>query len=119
MDQIVNLINFCLRFFFIYQSFNIFSMCIENQNKHNQKKNIFFPSKKNSKYAGMLKLANSDDKEEYLEIKYDKNQVIININPNTMLMQNNIPTQVATPFPPINFSQKGKTWPTKTHKEEI
>ena len=74
-----------------------------------RKKNIFLPSKKNNMYIGILKLANNDDNEEYLVIIYNNNQVTINTNPKNIFIQNKIPTYVATPFPPLNFSHKGKT----------
>ena len=48
----------------------------------------------------MLKEAINEDKDEYLKIKKINNHIIIKINPNIMLMQNKIPTYVATPFPP-------------------
>ena len=67
----------------------------------------------------MLKVAINDDKEEYLKIKKAINQVIINIKPQFKLIHNNIPKYVATPLPPLNFNQIGKTWPRNTHKEEM
>ena len=57
----------------------------------------------------MLKLAKSDDKEEYFEIKNVRNQTTIKTNPIDKLIENNIPIYVATPFPPLNLSQMGKT----------
>ena len=57
----------------------------------------------------MLNDAINDDKDEYLNIKYIINQVKINIKPNIKSIQNNIPTYVAIPLPPLNFSHKGKT----------
>ena len=67
----------------------------------------------------MLKLAKSDDKEEYFEIKKVRNQTPAKINPIDTLIENNIPTYVATPFPPLNLSQIGKTWPKNIHNEPI
>ncbi len=46
-----------------------------------KKKNKFRLFKKINKYTGMLKLANIDDKEEYLKIKKTINQIVINIKP--------------------------------------
>ena len=37
-------------------------------------------------------LATNEDNDEYLEIKYIKSQVEININPNIIFMQNKMPT---------------------------
>ena len=40
----------------------------------------------------MLNVANSDDNDEYLKIKYNKSQVEINNNPNNTFIENKIPT---------------------------
>ena len=44
--------------------------------------------------------------------------VKINRNPKLMDRANNIPRYVATPFPPLNFNQKGKICPKKASKAE-
>ena len=40
----------------------------------------------------MLNVANNDDSDEYLKIKYNMSQVEINNNPNNIFIQNKIPT---------------------------
>ena len=57
-----------------------------------KKKIIFCPLKKNNMYVGILNVANNDDSDEYLKIKYKKSQVEINNNPNSTFIQNKIPT---------------------------
>ena len=69
--------------------------------------------------TGIDKLPIKDDNEEYLNIKKTIYQISVNPIPKYMLMQNSIPTYVATPFPPLNFNQIGKTCPKKTHRDEM
>ena len=57
-----------------------------------KKKIIFCPLKKNNMYVGILNVANNDDSDEYLKIKYNKSQVEINSNPNSKFILNKIPT---------------------------
>ena len=66
-----------------------------------------------------MKLDNNEDKDEYLEKKYTNNQLTIKINPKVIFIQNKIPKYVATPFPPLNFNQTGKTCPINTDKAEM
>ena len=40
----------------------------------------------------MLRVANNEDREEYLKIKYNINHTVMNINPNIISKQNKIPT---------------------------
>ena len=63
--------------------------------------------------TGIDKLPIKDDNEEYLNIKKTIYQTSVNPIPKYMLMQNSIPTYVATPFPPLNFNQTGKICPMK------
>ena len=74
-----------------------------------RKKIIFCSFNENNMQTGMLNVPNSDDRDEYLKNKSIINQVARNINPKVILIQNKIPTQVATPLPPLNFNHKGKT----------
>ena len=39
--------------------------------------------------------------------------------PNKIFIENNIPTYVATPLPPLNLSQIGNTCPKNAHNEAI
>ena len=59
-----------------------------------------------------------EDNDEYLNIKKIINQIIPKHIPRYKLIQQSIPTYVATPFPPLNFNQIGKTCPKKIHKED-
>ena len=52
-------------------------------------------------------------KDEYLVIKTTKNQEIQKNNPKLKDKTKIIPKYVATPFPPLNFNQTGKTCPMK------
>ena len=56
---------------------------------------------------------NIDDKDENLKIRETTTQVKINKIASGSDKANNIPKYVATPFPPLNFSQTGKIWPMK------
>ena len=67
----------------------------------------------------MERLPINEDNDEYLNIKKTTNQIIPKDKPRYRLIQQSIPTYVATPFPPLNFSQIGKTCPKKTHNEDI
>ena len=53
-------------------------------------------------------VANIEDKDEYLKIKDTTAQVKINKKLKPKDIANKIPKYVATPFPPLNFSQTGK-----------
>jgi len=68
---------------------------------------------------GIERLETSEDNDEYLNIKKTVNQIIPKQIPRYKLMQHSIPTYVATPFPPLNFNQIGKTCPKKIHNEDI
>ena len=70
-------------------------------------------------YIGTIKLPIIEEREENLNIKYVVNHVIINIKDAIGLIITSIPTYVATPFPPLNFNQIGKTCPKKTINAEI
>ena len=63
--------------------------------------------------------AANDDKDENFESAKTSNQVIIKINPKLIFKANKIPKYVATPLPPLNFSQTGNTWPKKAQSEAI
>ena len=67
---------------------------------------------------GIVKVANIDDKDEYLKIKKIDNQQIPKTKPKKTFNEKSIPTYVATPLPPLNFNQMGKTWPKKTLNED-
>ena len=62
--------------------------------------------------------ANIDDKDAYLNINVTTNQVKIKIMLSWIDKANNTPKYVATPLPPLNFNQRGKTWPKKTISED-
>ena len=64
-------------------------------------------------------LAVNEDRDEYFEIKKIIIQVIANIKMKIIFKLKSIPTYVATPLPPLNFNQIGKTCPKKTLKAEI
>ena len=51
----------------------------------------------------------NEDNEENFERAKIINQVVTNINPKKKFIANKIPTYVATPLPPLNFNQIGKT----------
>ena len=61
---------------------------------------------------------NIEDNEEYLNIRETTNQVKINKKLNCSDKANNIPRYVATPFPPLNFSQIGKRCPKNTDRDD-
>ena len=61
---------------------------------------------------------NIDDKDENLKMRETTTQVNINKIASGSDKANNIPKYVATPFPPLNFSQTGKMWPKKTNKAD-
>ena len=62
--------------------------------------------------------ANIDETDEYLNIKLTTIHVKINNNANWIDNANNIPRYVATPLPPLNFSQSGKICPKKAKRLE-
>ena len=66
-----------------------------------------------------VKEENIDDKEEYLNISETTDHVKINKKLNWIDKANNIPKYVATPFPPLNFSQTGKRCPKKVNRQDI
>ena len=61
---------------------------------------------------------NIDDRDEYLNIKETANHVNINKSPNWIDRASKIPRYVATPLPPLNFSQTGKTCPKKANRHD-
>ena len=65
-----------------------------------------------------VKDANIEDREEYLNIRETVNQVNINKKPNWIDKANKIPRYVATPLPPLNFNQTGKTCPKKANRHD-
>ena len=62
--------------------------------------------------------ANIEEMEEYLNIKATAIQVNINSKLNWIDNANNIPRYVATPLPPLNFNQIGKTCPKKANRDD-
>ena len=50
-----------------------------------------------------------EDNDENLNTKKVNNQIIPKPIPKQIFIQHNIPTYVATPFPPLNFNQIGNT----------
>ena len=62
--------------------------------------------------------ANIEEMEEYLNIKATAIQVNINSKLNWIDNANNIPRYVATPLPPLNFNQAGKTCPKKAKRHD-
>jgi len=65
-----------------------------------------------------VKEENIEDTEEYLNIKETASQVNINKKLNWNDKAKRIPKYVATPLPPLNFSQIGKICPKKANKQE-
>ena len=61
---------------------------------------------------------NIEDNEEYLNMRETTNQEKINKKLNWSDKANNIPRYVATPFPPLNFSQIGKRCPKKVSNDD-
>ena len=53
--------------------------------------------------------ATNEDKDENLDRLNVINQEIIKTKPKFKFIANRIPKYVATPFPPLNLSQTGKT----------
>ena len=62
-----------------------------------------------------VKAPNIDEREEYLNINDNINQVNINNKPSWIDKAVIIPKYVATPFPPLNFNHNGKRWPRKAN----
>ena len=71
------------------------------------------------RYAGIDAAPMIDDSDEYLVDINITIQLIMKIAPNKISIENKIPTYVATPFPPLNLSHTGNTWPKKAHNEAI
>ena len=67
----------------------------------------------------IVKLANIEDTDEYLNINEVTIQVNINKKLSSIERANNIPKYVATPFPPLNFNHAGNMCPRKVIKAEI
>ena len=65
-----------------------------------------------------VKDENIEAKEEYLNIKNTTIQVAINKKLNWIDTANKIPRYVATPLPPLNFNQTGKTCPKKANRHD-
>ena len=61
---------------------------------------------------------NIEDRDEYLNINETVNHVNINKIPNRIDKASKIPRYVATPFPPLNFNQTGKTCPKKASRHD-
>ena len=55
------------------------------------------------------KVETIEDKDEYLVNRKIINHEPQKIKPKKISIENNIPTYVATPLPPLNFNQNGKT----------
>jgi hypothetical protein len=61
---------------------------------------------------------NIEDRDEYLNINETVNHVNINKIPNGIDKASKIPRYVATPLPPLNFTQTGKTCPKKASRHD-
>ena len=61
---------------------------------------------------------NIEDTEEYLNIKDTADHVKINKKLNWIDKANKIPRYVATPLPPLNFNQTGKTCPKNASRHD-
>ena len=61
----------------------------------------------------------NDANEENLDIIKIINQQMPNTKPKVKFKEKSIPTYVATPLPPLNFSHTGNTWPIKADKADI
>ena len=71
---------------------------------------------KYTEYRSKEKVEIIDDKEEYLKIYKIINQIIPNIKARLKEKPKIIPKKMATPLPPLNFSQIGYMWPIKQIK---
>ena len=65
-----------------------------------------------------VKDENIEDRDEYLNINETVNHVKINKIPNRIDKASKIPRYVATPLPPLNFNQTGKTCPKKASRHD-
>ena len=65
-----------------------------------------------------VKEENIEDRDEYLNIRETVSHVNINRKPNWIDRASKIPKYVATPLPPLNFSQTGKMWPKKARRQD-
>ena len=65
-----------------------------------------------------VKDENIEDRDEYLNIRETVSHVNTNRRPNCIDRASKIPRYVATPFPPLNFSQIGKTCPKKANRHD-
>ena len=70
-------------------------------------------------YTGIDSDPINEANDEYLEIKKIINQQTPNTKPKVKVKEKSIPTYVATPLPPLNFSHTGNTWPIKADKADI
>jgi len=70
-------------------------------------------------YTGIDSDPINEANDEYLEIKKIINQQTPNTKPKVKFKEKSIPTYVATPLPPLNFSHTGNTWPIKADKADI
>jgi len=62
--------------------------------------------------------ANIEERDEYLNTKEIAIHVNMNKKLNSIDKANRIPKYVATPLPPLNFNQIGKTCPKKAARQE-
>ena len=65
-----------------------------------------------------LNVANTDDTDEYLKISKITTQVNINSKDSWIESAVMMPRYVATPFPPLNLSQNGNTWPKNARRND-
>ena len=69
-------------------------------------------------YSNTIKDEIIEPNETYLEIKVITDHDIINIAGKIKSNANNTPKYVATPLPPLNFSQIEKTCPKNTIRQD-
>ncbi len=63
------------------------------------------------KIIKLINVANIADRDEYLKISVEINQVIKYIKQKIVLYASKIPIRVEIPLPPLNFNQIGNKWP--------
>ena len=61
-----------------------------------------------------MEVAESELTDDFFDIRATNNQETINIIAEFIDKARSIPIKVATPLPPLNFSQTGNIWPIKT-----
>jgi len=63
------------------------------------------------KIIKLINVANIADRDEYLKISAEINQVIKYIKQKKVLYASRMPISVEIPLPPLNFNQIGNKWP--------